>query len=318
LLFERLEQELADWAAAESCLVFQSGYSANVGTITVVAGRGDLVVGDEYNHASFRDGVRLSGAALRTYRHRDANHLNDLLRRSRIRSPRRTQRIIVITDGVFGTEGTIAPLPDICDVAERYGAMVIVDDAHATGVLGSNGRGSVDHFGLRGRVHVQIGSLSKGLGAIGGFVCTSSEVRQQLLASSRPIVYSTMLPPVAAAASSAALGTLEAEPDLVDRLWFNTRHLHKSLVAVGLDLGETQTPILPVRMATFEQSRQVADGLQARGVIVQAVSQRFEDPWHPRLRLIARADLAEDELDACVDALKVLDEELGSVVSRRT
>lgn len=315
-LFEQLEEELAGWGRAHACLVFQSGYAANVGTIPLVAGRGDVVLSDEYNHASCRDAVRLSGAALRTYRHRDVNHLDDLLRRRRLRDPAGSHRLIVVTDGVFGTEGTIAPLPDICTVAERYGALVVVDDAHATGVLGSNGRGTVDHFGLHERVHVQIGSLSKALGSIGGFVYVSPELRQRLLTTARPIVYSTMLPAAAAAAASAALGIIQAEPGRVARLWHNTRLLRDGLAGAGLDLCGTQTPIIPIRTTSFEQSRRFAADLEARGVIVQAVSQRFEGPWHPRLRLIARADLTPVDITASVEAILDLDEEMGGVLAR--
>lgn len=309
-IFEDLERLIAEFKQVDTTLVFQSGYTANLGMIPALIGPRDLLLHDELNHASCGDGARLSGAIVRAYRHRDVGDLEGILSRRRRRKSRLRERIVIVTDGVFGMEGDIAPLPDICAVADRYGASVIVDDAHATGVLGRNGRGSVDYFGLQGRIEVQVGTLSKALGAVGGYVGASERVRDRLSTICHPILYSSLPPAAVAAAAIAALGILEAEPSRVERLWSNTRFMKSRLLAAGFDMGESQTPIIPLYMATPEMALTFASRLRDRGVMAQAATPRRTEGTRSRLRLIVRSDLSENDLVTCADAIEELGREL--------
>ena len=243
-VFERLEAELAEFKAFESGLVFQSGYAANIGTIPALVGPGDVFVRDERSHPSSADGARLSGASDLTFRHRDVSHLEGILRQRRRRRSGVVGKIVVATDGVFGMEGDIAPLADICELAERYGAVVMVDDAHATGVLGRDGRGTVDHFGLSGRVDVHVGTLSKALGAMGGYIGASRELRDRLMRACHPTLYSTLPPPALAAACIAAIGVMRSDTDRIKRLWANTSSFRAKLAAAGFATDGCETPII--------------------------------------------------------------------------
>jgi glycine C-acetyltransferase len=247
-LHELLEQRLASFKHTEAVLTFQSGFTANSGVIPTITDERDLIVSDELNHASIIDGVRLAKAARAVFPHKDVDGLEQVLREARATGgPAGAYlHILVITDGVFSMDGDIAPLPGICEVAERYGAAVMVDDAHASGVLGRNGRGTVDHFDLHGRVDIQVGTLSKAIGVLGGYVAGRQALRDVLIQRARPFLFSTSHPPAVAAACVAALDVLEQEPERIERLWANTRFFKAGLTELGFDTGISETPITPV------------------------------------------------------------------------
>ncbi|MBA2556079.1 MAG: aminotransferase class I/II-fold pyridoxal phosphate-dependent enzyme, partial [Chloroflexi bacterium] len=247
-LHEELERRLAAFKHVEAVLTFQSGFTANSGVIPTITGDTDLIVSDELNHASIIDGVRLSRASRAVFPHKDVEALESVLREAREKGgPKGPHRsILVITDGVFSMDGDIAPLADICTVAERYGAAVMVDDAHASGVLGRNGRGTVDHFDLHGRVDIQVGTLSKAIGVLGGYVAGRKHLRDFLTQRARPFLFSTSHPPAVVAACLAAIDVLEQEPELIERLWENTRFFKAGLSDLGFDTGISETPITPV------------------------------------------------------------------------
>ena len=225
---EQLEAKLAEFKHVEAVLTFQSGFTANTGVIPVVTGEQDLIVSDALNHASIIDGMRMSKAPRVVYPHKDVAGLRGLLRTARDKGNPETGKpyrlLLIVTDGVFSMDGDIAPLPGIVEAAEEFGAAVMVDDAHASGVLGRNGRGTVDHFDLHGRVHIQVGTLSKAIGVLGGYVAGSQALRDMLIQRARPFLFSTSHPPAVAASCIAAIDVLLEEPELIDRLWANTRH----------------------------------------------------------------------------------------------
>lgn len=314
-LFEELESRLAAFKGVEATLVYQSGYTANLGVIQAAAGRGDLVVADQLSHPSVRDGVRLSGAAGAVFPHRDVDVLERILREARARFGRRasSRGILVATDGIFSSEGDIAPLPDICEVADRFGAAVMVDDAHATGVLGRNGRGTIEHFGLEGRVDIQTGTLSKALGAVGGFVAGRQYLRDYQLQSSGPIVYSTLLPPLVAAACLAAIDVLEREPGRVDRLWANTRFLRDGLRHLGFDTGLSETPIIPVMVGDTARAALFSQRLLMEGVVVKAVVYPAVAADAARVRAIMTSERTPEELEYCLAAFGRAGSDLGLI-----
>lgn len=314
-LHEQLERRLAEFKRVEAVLTFQSGYVANVGTIPVLVSREDLVVYDELSHASTVDGVRLSDAASRTYPHGDVTALERILRGARraTRARPRYRSILVITDGVFGMDGDIAPLPEICGAAERHGASVMVDDAHGSGVLGRGGRGTVDHFGLHDRVRIQMGTLSKALGAAGGFVGCDRTLREHLLRTARPIAYSTLLPPAIAAASLAALDVLEREPERLERLWQNARHFRDGLRRLGFDTGASETPIVPILTRDPTVARRLADRLGDEGVTVQAIAPPTVAADRARVRTILSSEHTRAELDQCLAVIARVGRDLGIV-----
>src|SRR3954463_9289713 len=242
-----LEEKIAAFKNVEACVVFQSGFAANAGTVSSILGKDDFILSDELNHASIIDGARLSRAKIKVFRHKDAAHCEELLKEIQNEPGRK----LVITDGVFSMDGDIGPVDKLCDVADRYGAMMMVDDAHASGVLGRNGRGSVDHFGCTQRVDVQVGTLSKAIGALGGYVCGSRDLIDYLYHRARPFLFSTSHPPSVAATCIAAFDLLESEPERIERLWSNTRYWKKELGLLGFDIGgkttpASETPITPI------------------------------------------------------------------------
>ena len=248
-LHEALEAHLARFKHVEAVLTFQSGFTANTGVIPVVTGERDLIVSDALNHASIIDGMRLSKAPREVYPHRDVAALRAILERARRDGDaegRPYRSILVVTDGVFSMDGDIAPLPAIVEAAEAFDAAVMVDDAHASGVLGREGRGSVDHFDLHGRVAFQVGTLSKAVGVLGGYVAGSQVLRDLLTQRARPFLFSTSHPPAVAAACLEAIRVMEEEPELLDRLWANTRRFKAELSRLGFDTGASETPITPV------------------------------------------------------------------------
>ncbi len=308
-LHEELERRLAALKGVEAALTFQSGFVANLGTIPMLAGERDLVLYDELSHGSTVDGVRLSGAAAVPYVHRDSDDVERRLRAAREGSARYAG-ILIATDAVFSFEGDIAPLPALCALAERYDARLLVDDAHATGVLGRGGRGSVDHFGLHGRVTAQVGTLSKAVGVLGGFVATDARLRGHL-EQSRPILYSTLLPPALVAAAAAALDVMVAEPERLERLRVNAGRFRSGLQRLGFDTGTSETPIVPVLLPDTERAVLFSERLRENGIgmrVIPGVAAR-----RARLRAIVTAMHSSAEIDECLDVMGRVGRDLGQL-----
>jgi glycine C-acetyltransferase len=311
-LHEELEQRLATFKHVEAVLTFQSGFTANSGVIPTITGEQDLIVSDELNHASIIDGVRLSKASRAVFPHRDVEGLEGVLKAAREKGGQRGayRNLLVISDGVFSMDGDIAPLADICTVAERYGAAVMVDDAHASGVLGRNGRGTVDHFDLHGRVDIQVGTLSKAMGVLGGYVAGRQHLRDYLIQRSRPFLFSTSHPPAVAAACLAAVEVLEQEPERIDRLWENTRFFKAGLEALGFDTGSSETPITPVIVGDSAAAGRMSERLFELGVFAQAVVYPTVALDRARIRTIVTSEHSRDELQQCLDAFSTAGQEL--------
>src|ERR671927_969153 len=229
-----LEDKIARFKNVEACVVFQIGFTANAGTVSAILGKEDFIISDELNHASIIDGARLSRAKILVYRHKDVAHAEEQLASVKDQPGRK----LIITDGVFSMDGDIGPLPALCDLAERYGAIIMVDDAHASGVLGRNGRGTIDHFHVHGRVDIQVGTLSKAVGVLGGYVCGSRDLIEFLYHRARPFLFSTSHPPGVAAACLAAFDILEQEPERIEKLWDNTRYFKAALNDAGFSTGQ--------------------------------------------------------------------------------
>lgn len=309
-LHEELEARLAAFKRTPAALTFQSGYATNLGVLATLLTERDLVISDELNHASIIDGLRLTAAKRLIFAHRDLDALEDRLREAARQRPRLT---LVVTDGVFSMDGDIAPLPGIVALAERHGAVVMVDDAHASGVLGRNGRGTVDHFDLHGRVAIQVGTLSKALGAVGGYVAGSRDLRDFLIQRARPFLFTTAQPPSVAATCLAALDVLLEEPGLLDRLWENTRHFKRGLQALGFDTGASETPITPVLLGDEARATQLSARLFDEGVFAQAITFPMVARGNARIRAIVTAGHTRDELDTCLDAFARAGKALGIV-----
>src|SRR5262245_52513829 len=237
-LHRELERRFAEFKRAEDALMFQSGFTANAGTVAAILDKQDVIVSDRLNHASIIDGARLSRAEIRVFEHKDADHADRLLHETRAAD----RRQLLITDGVFSMDGDIAPLPALVEVAERHGAIMMVDDAHASGVLGTGGAGTVDHFGLKGRVDVQVGTLSKAIGVLGGFIAGPPHLIEWLQNRGRPFLFSTSAPPAVVAACLEALDIIRDEPERLERLWSNTRSFKEGLHELGFDTGASETP----------------------------------------------------------------------------
>lgn len=308
VLHEQLEERLARFKETEASIVFQSGFTANTGVIPALFGETDVIISDELNHASIIDGCRLSRATRKVYRHRDMADLEQRLEESK-----EAQKLLVVTDGVFSMDGDIAPLPAIVELSERFGAIVMVDDAHASGVLGRNGRGTVDHFGLHGRVQIQVGTLSKAMGALGGYIAGKRSLREWLVQRGRPYLFSTSHPPSVAATCIAALDVLEEEPHLINRLWDNTRYFKDGLMSLGFDTGSSETPITPVIVGESAQAIQMSRRLFEEGVFAQAIGYPTVARDRARVRTIVTAAHTRDQLDIALDAFSKVGRELGSI-----
>jgi glycine C-acetyltransferase len=310
-LHEELEARLADFKHVEAVLTFQSGFTCNTGVIPILAPEGATIVSDELNHASIIDGIRLTKAERKIFAHGDIDALREVLRDIRAADTRRT--ILVITDGVFSMDGDIANLPGIVEAAEEADAIVYVDDAHASGVLGRNGRGSVDHFDLHGRVHVQVGTLSKAIGVLGGYVAGPAALRTVLEHRARPFLFSTSHPPAVAAACLAAIDVLETEPELIDRLWENTRHFKAGLEALGFDTGHSDTPITPVIVGAGALAHRFSDRLFEKGVFAMGIGFPTVPEAKSRVRTIVTAEHSREELDTCLDVFDRVGRELAII-----
>ena len=317
-MHEELEAELAAFKGTAATLTFQSGFTANTGVIPTITGETDLIVSDALNHASIIDGMRLSKAPRKVYPHGDVAALREILREAvEVGRPGAGpyRLILVVTDGVFSMDGDIAPLPGIVEAAEEYGAAVFVDDAHASGVLGRDGRGTVDHFGLHGRVAIQVGTLSKAVGALGGYVAGSQSLRDILIQRARPFLFSTSHPPAVVAACREAIRVMQEEPELLERLWVNTRRFKAELTRLGFDTGVSETPITPVMMGDPATAGRFSERLLAEGVFAQPVVYPTVALDKARLRTIVTAAHADDQLDRALEAFALVGRELRVVSS---
>ncbi|MGZ8603746.1 MAG: glycine C-acetyltransferase [Actinomycetota bacterium] len=302
-----LERRFAAFKHAPDSLMFLSGFTANAGTVAAILGKEDVIVSDRLNHASIIDGARLSRAEIKVFEHRDADHADALLRESA--KPGRHQ--LLITDGVFSMDGDIAPLPDLVEVAERHGAIMMIDDAHASGVLGEGGAGTVDHFGLDGRVDVQVGTLSKAIGVLGGFVAGPHELIEWLVNRGRPFLFSTSAPPAVTAACIEALDILRDEPERLERLWANTRTFKAGLHDLGFDTGASETPITPVITGEEEITQSFASRLFEEGVFCPAIVYPTVAKGRARVRTIVTADHTDEDLGEALGAFERVGRELG-------
>jgi glycine C-acetyltransferase len=311
-LIQELERRLADFKHVEAVLTLQSGLTSNSGTIPAVTGEQDLIVSDELNHASIIDGVRLSRAKRAVFPHRDVDGLEKVLREARANGgPNGPYRsILVITDGVFSMDGDIAPLPGICDVADRYEAAVMVDDAHASGVLGRNGRGTIDHFDLHGRVDIQVGTLSKAIGVMGGYIAGNQNLKDYLIQRCRTLLFSTSQPPAVAAACIAAIDVLENEPERIERLWANTKLFKSALQELGFDTGVSETPITPVIAGDESKAQELARRLFDEGIFATSVVFPTVALGKARVRTIVTSEHSPEDLQACIDAFAKVGREL--------
>ncbi|HEU4416440.1 MAG TPA: glycine C-acetyltransferase [Candidatus Angelobacter sp.] len=309
-----LEEKIARFKKTEACVVFQSGFAANAGTVSAILGKEDFIISDELNHASIIDGARLSRAKIKVFRHKDAAHAEELLKEVAGEPGHK----LIITDGVFSMDGDIGPLPALCDLAEKYGAIMMVDDAHASGVLGANGRGTPDHFKVHGRVDVQVGTLSKAVGALGGYVCGSKELIDFLYHRARPFLFSTSHPPSVAATCIAAFDVLEQEPELMDKLWANTRFFKKELGLLGFNIGGTatpasETPITPIIVGEGRLAMEFSRELFKEGVFTPGIAFPTVAEGKARLRTIMTATHTQDQLTRALEVLKKVGTRMGII-----
>lgn len=297
-----LEEKIAAFKNVEACVVFQSGFTANAGTVSSILGKEDFILSDELNHASIIDGARLSKAKIKVFRHKDVAHAEELLQE--IQNER--GRKLIITDGVFSMDGDIGPVDKLADLAEKYGAIMMVDDAHASGVLGRNGRGSVDHFGAHGKVDVQVGTLSKAIGSLGGYVCGSRDLIDYLYHRARPFLFSTSHPPSVAASCIAAFDILESEPDRIERLWSNTAYFRQQLTDAGFDVGgvttpKSETPITPIIVGDGRRTMEFSKALFEAGVMATGIAFPTVPEGKARVRTIMTSEHTRGEIDQSLE-----------------
>ncbi|MGC1136734.1 glycine C-acetyltransferase [Bacillus sp. B38] len=307
-MHNELEKKLANFKKTESALVFQSGFTTNQGVLSSILTKEDIVISDELNHASIIDGIRLTKADKKVYRHVDMDDLERVLKKSMNYRMR-----LIVTDGVFSMDGNIAPLPDIVKLAEAYDAFVMVDDAHASGVLGKNGRGTVNHFGLDGRVHIQVGTLSKAIGVLGGYAAGSQVLIDYLRHKGRPFLFSTSHPPAVTAACIEAIDVLLEEPEHMEKLWENTAYFKDKLVQMGLTLTKSETPIVPILIGEEEKAQALSDLLLTHGVFAQSIVYPTVAQGKARIRTIITAEHTKEELDRALEVIRSAAKELQLV-----
>src|SRR4051794_1381880 len=300
-----LEEKIARFKNVEACVVFQSGFAANAGTVSAILGKEDFIISDELNHASIIDGARLSRAKILVFRHKDIAHAEEQLASIKDQPGRK----LLITDGVFSMDGDIGPLPALCELAEKYGSIMMVDDAHASGVLGRNGRGTIDHFKVHGRVDVQVGTLSKAIGALGGYVCGSSDLIDFLYHRARPFLFSTSHPPSVAATCIAAFDVLEQEPERIEKLWDNTRFWKKELGLLGFDIGgeaapASEKPITPIIIGDGKLTMEFSRELFKEGVLGTGITFPTVPEGKARIRTIMTATHTQEELERALGVFK--------------
>jgi glycine C-acetyltransferase len=310
-LHMELEEQIARFKNVEACVVFQSGFAANAGTVSAVLGKEDLIVSDELNHASIIDGARLSKATIKVFKHKDVADCERILQEHASFPGKK----LIITDGVFSMDGDIAPLPELCDLAEKYGCIMMVDDAHASGVLGRGGRGTVDHHQCHGRVHIQVGTLSKAIGSMGGYVCGSRDLIDFLYLRARPFLFSTSHPPATAAACQAAFALLDS-PDgekLVKKLWANAKFFKRELKKRGFQFKTSETPIVPIHVGDGAKAYEFSRKLFQAGVFAPAVAYPTVAEGKARLRAMVSAAHKREHLLKAADILAEVAKPLGIV-----
>jgi len=307
-MHQELERRLAEFKHTEAALVFQSGFTANVGVLSALLDDKDVVISDAWNHASIIDGIRLTKAARRIYKHSDLADLEQALKETQQYRTR-----LIVTDGVFSMDGDVALLPEIVELAEKYDAMVMVDDAHASGVFGRNGRGTVDHFNLNGRVHIQVGTLSKAIGVLGGYVASTQTVRDYLIHRGRPFLFSTSHPPAVTAACIAALDVLLEEPELIDKLWENTRFFKSGLQSLGFNTGSSESPVTPVIVGDGAKAMLFSDRLLQEGVMGTGIAFPTVPEGTARVRTIVTAAHSQDDLQKALHIFEKVGKELNII-----
>jgi glycine C-acetyltransferase len=309
-----LEEKIAAFKGVEACVVFQSGFTANAGTVSSLLGKEDFILSDELNHASIIDGARLSRAKIKVFRHKDVAHCEELLKEVEHEPGRK----LVITDGVFSMDGDIGPVAALCDLCDKYGAIMMVDDAHASGVLGRNGRGSVDHFHCTQRVDVQVGTLSKAIGCLGGYVCGSRDLIDYLYHRARPFLFSTSHPPSVAASCMAAFDLLEQEPERMERLWVNTKYFQEALRAVGFDIGgvstpKSETPITPIILGDGRKTMDYSRALFEKGVMATGIAFPTVPEGKARIRCIMTSEHTRAQIDQALETMTSVAKGMGLV-----
>ena len=302
-----LERRIAQFKNTEACVVFQSGFAANAGTVAAILTPEDHIISDALNHASIIDGCRLSKAKIHVFAHKDTAAAGKILEDLAGASGRK----LLITDGVFSMDGDIGPLPGLVEIAERHGAIMMIDDAHSSGVLGRNGRGTVDHFGLHGRVDVQVGTLSKAIGVLGGYVCGSRDLIEFLYHRARPFLFSTSHPPGVAAACLAAFDILENEPERIETLWNNTRHFKAALKSAGFDTGESETPITPIMAGEAKTAHAFSAALFENGLLATGIGYPTVAEGKARVRTIVTATHTREMLDRAAEILARVGKRVG-------
>jgi glycine C-acetyltransferase len=307
-----LEEKIAAFKNVEACVVFQSGFAANAGTVSSILGKDDFILSDELNHASIIDGARLSRAKIKVFRHKDVAHAEELL----LEVQHEPGRKLLITDGVFSMDGDIGPVAALAVLAEEYGAIMMVDDAHASGVLGRNGRGSIDHFQVHGKVDVQVGTLSKAIGALGGYVCGSRDLIDFLYHRARPFLFSTSHPPSVAATCIAAFDLLENEPERIDRLWANTIYFKQQLANAGFDIGGrttpmSETPITPIILGDGRATMDFSRALFEAGVMATGIAFPTVPEGKARIRTIMTSEHTRAQIDQALETITAVAKKSG-------
>ena len=307
-IIKELEERIAGFKSTEAALVFGSGYLANIGIIPSIAGEGDVIVADRLNHASIFEGCRISRARLLIYKHKDTNQLEEILKRYSS-----CKRRLVITDGLFSMDGDIAPLKDIVSIAKRYGAMVMIDDAHATGVLGKSGRGTMEYLGIKDGVDIQMGTLSKAIGCYGGYVAGNRSLIDYLINRARSFIFTTALPPAIAAAAIAAFDIIEEMPWLRERLWENRGYYFKAVTGLGLDTGMSESQIIPIMIGDEKRGLEFSERLLELGVYAPVIRPPTVPKGKTRIRTSIMATHTKEEIDTGLEALKRAGRELGII-----
>ncbi|MCD5415469.1 MAG: glycine C-acetyltransferase [Clostridiales bacterium] len=308
-IHEELEVVLAEFKREEAVMVYQSGFNCNAGTIQAITEKGDLIISDELNHASIIDGVRLSKADRAVYKHCDMAHLEEILKEKRDNY----NTVLIITDGVFSMDGDIAPLPEIVELAEKYNALTYVDDAHGSGVLGESGRGTVDHFGLHGRVDFCIGTLSKAIGVVGGYVAGSNTMKEWLSHRGRPILFSTSLPPAAIGAITAAVKLIMSSTEYTDKLWDNAKYFKDKMSKLGYDIGKSETPITPIMIGEEAKTMKFSKTLLENGVFASGIVFPTVGKGTGRVRCMVTAGHTKEQLDRAVEIFESVGKEMGLI-----
>ena len=308
-LHVQLEQRLAKFKGAEDVITFQSGFTANLGTIPALVGKGDVIFSDRLNHASIIDGCRLSGAKIIAYEHNDADALEDAIKEH----ASNYNRSLIVTDGVFSMDGDVAPLPALYEVAQKYDILFMVDDAHGEGVLGKGGRGIVDHFDLHGKIDVEVGTMSKAFGVVGGMVAGKKEIIEWLKQRGRPFLFSSAVTVPDAAACLAAVDLLEESTELVDKLWANAKYFKEEMAKLGFDTGQSETPITPIMLGEAPLAQQFSRELYEEGVFGMAIGYPTVPQGKARIRVMISAAHDNDDLGKGLDAFAKVGKKLGVI-----